>query len=208
MVSPAAMAQRPVSAKAKICDASPRSEEPGSCELPARIGTVLEWIYGAYTRGANTAVLGPEAVQPSTFVGLRAEALYLCRLVVKAAARPRRGTATVGTDAALRGTTIGADRRSRTLPSAVCAAASTRFVPARISHPFSALQQCFHRSDASVSDRQTAWSGGCRSRIAARPGAGPPPRACELTCRLLHQPHSRSDPTRSHGRVCASCLCR
>lgn len=136
------------------------SRKPESCELQARIGAALERIYGAYTISANTAVLGPEAVQPPTFVGAAHRGAVAVQPCGHAAARPRRGAGNVGTNAVLRGTTTGADRRSRTLPSAVCAAASTRFVPARINHPFSALPKLFYRSDAAVSDRQSVWSAG------------------------------------------------
>jgi RNA polymerase sigma-70 factor (ECF subfamily) len=81
LVSPATMAQRLVRAKQKIREAGLRFEEPEPRELPGRLAGVLESIYGAYTIGANTALLGPDAAQPEARSLLREEALFLARLV-------------------------------------------------------------------------------------------------------------------------------
>ncbi len=82
LVSPTAMAQRLVRAKAKIRDARMRFEEPEAADLPERLAAVLESIYAAYTIGSNTAALGPDAAQMSPVAELTGEAQYLCRLVV------------------------------------------------------------------------------------------------------------------------------
>ncbi len=81
LVAPSAMAQRLVRAKQKIRDDGLRFEEPEQDELPERLAAVLESIYGAYTIGANNALLGPDAAQPEARSQLRDEALYLARLV-------------------------------------------------------------------------------------------------------------------------------
>jgi len=81
LVSPAAMAQRLVRAKARIRDCGLRFDEPEAAELPARLDAVLDAIYAAYTIGSNDAALGPEAGLAEPLSGLRDEALYLGRLV-------------------------------------------------------------------------------------------------------------------------------
>lgn len=76
MVSPAALAQRLVRAKQKIRDVGIRFEEPELSELPERLGSVLESIYGAFGLGLG-AIDGAE----SRITDLQDEALYLCGIV-------------------------------------------------------------------------------------------------------------------------------
>ena len=77
LISPSAMAQRLVRAKARIKSEGLRFEEPAPQELPERIAPILEGIYGAYTIGSNSAAaLADEGAQ------LRPEAEFLAKLVV------------------------------------------------------------------------------------------------------------------------------
>jgi RNA polymerase sigma-70 factor (ECF subfamily) len=75
LVSPSAMAQRLVRAKARIREAGLRFEIPETRELPQRLSAVLEAIYAAYTLGRHGT---------DTPAGdLREEALFLARLAVE-----------------------------------------------------------------------------------------------------------------------------
>ncbi len=76
MVSPTSLAQRLVRAKQKIRDTAIRFEEPELAELPARLESVLESIYGAFGLALD-AVDGAE----TRITDLRDEALYLGTIV-------------------------------------------------------------------------------------------------------------------------------
>jgi RNA polymerase sigma-70 factor (ECF subfamily) len=73
LVSPAAMAQRLVRAKARIRETGLRFDPPEASELPGRLAAVLDAIYGAYTLGRH----GPDTPAGD----LREEAVFLARLV-------------------------------------------------------------------------------------------------------------------------------
>jgi RNA polymerase sigma-70 factor (ECF subfamily) len=75
LVSPSAMAQRLVRAKARIREAGLSFETPEARDLPERLAAVLEAIYAAYTLGRQW---------PDTPAGdLREEALFLAHLAVQ-----------------------------------------------------------------------------------------------------------------------------
>jgi RNA polymerase sigma-70 factor (ECF subfamily) len=78
LVSPAAMSQRLVRAKAKIRDAGMAFRVPEAHELPERLGAVAEAIYAAYWRGWED-VTGADP-QPN---GLADEAIWLARVLVR-----------------------------------------------------------------------------------------------------------------------------
>ncbi len=76
LVSPAAMAQRLVRAKARIKEARIPFVEPEREELGARIQAVLEAVYAAYGVAWDTSDSATEATE------LSGEAVYLARLLV------------------------------------------------------------------------------------------------------------------------------
>lgn len=73
LVSPSAMAQRLVRAKARIRETGLRFDPPEARELPQRLAAVLEAVYGAYTLGRQ----GPDTPAGD----LREEAVFLARLI-------------------------------------------------------------------------------------------------------------------------------
>lgn len=75
LISPAAMAQRLVRAKARIRETGLRFEEPERSDLPGRTQAVLEAIYAAY------ALSSDRACGDGLPSGLAAEALYLARVL-------------------------------------------------------------------------------------------------------------------------------
>ncbi|MCZ8183906.1 MAG: sigma factor [Beijerinckiaceae bacterium] len=77
LVSPAAMAQRLVRAKAKIKEAGLRFEVPFPAELPERIAEILDAIYAAYGVGWDGHHGGDAGIRD-----LAQEAIYLGRLLV------------------------------------------------------------------------------------------------------------------------------
>jgi RNA polymerase sigma-70 factor (ECF subfamily) len=90
LVSPSAMAQRLVRAKARIREAGLRVGEPEAREWPQRLPAVLEGIYGAYTltRQVGAAASAGGADDPGA---LAQEAVFLGRLV--ASLRPEAAEA-------------------------------------------------------------------------------------------------------------------
>lgn len=80
LVSPAAMAQRLVRAKATIRTEGLRFEIPEARERPERLAAVLEGIYGAYTIGSSLVSSANPSLLPAELAG---EALYLARLVAR-----------------------------------------------------------------------------------------------------------------------------
>jgi RNA polymerase sigma-70 factor, ECF subfamily len=83
LVSPSAMAQRLVRAKAKIAQAGIRFEEPEARDLPERTQAVLEAIYAAYTLGSDSTHADDSAASDLT-----GEAVFLADLA--AALLPRQ----------------------------------------------------------------------------------------------------------------------
>lgn len=79
LVSPAAMAQRLVRAKAKLRDGGIPFDVPGRDELAPRLEAVLSAIYAAFGTGWDDGV-GPAAARDAA--GLAGEAIFLGRLVV------------------------------------------------------------------------------------------------------------------------------
>lgn len=87
LTSPAAMGQRLVRAKARLREGGARFAIPEAAELPGRLGAVLEAIYAAFGLARDRV---PADGAPGAGAGgaLRAEALWLARLVAAALPEP------------------------------------------------------------------------------------------------------------------------
>jgi RNA polymerase sigma-70 factor, ECF subfamily len=110
LVSPAAMSQRLVRAKAHIRETGLRFDPPEAAELPARLAAVLDAIYGAYTLGRR------ELSSDLTAHDLREEAVFLARLVT--ALQPDQAEAWGLLALLLHAQARRAGRRPRNAPSA------------------------------------------------------------------------------------------
>lgn len=102
LLKPDALAKRLVRAKAKIKASGVRFEEPGRDEYPARLGAVLEAVYGCYTlhSGEPDSELAGEAVYLAQLLASEApeepEALGLLALLFYCEARRPAGMSADG----------------------------------------------------------------------------------------------------------------
>ncbi len=81
LVSPAAMAQRLVRAKARIRELGLSIAEPEARELPGRLSAVLEGIYGAFTLSRRAASAAAAAGLDDDGGALADEAVFLAEVV-------------------------------------------------------------------------------------------------------------------------------